>query len=268
MGNISKSRNFNTKSFSIYGARRIRRNMLCGNGFTLIELLIVIAIIAILASMLLPALNNAREFAKRSVCANQLKSVGLVLLSYAQDYNDMMPPYATASSGSNWDRQIEDYLNDTQNYTDWKTRSYKTVFRCPCTRLEGGVSAVYNSYAVTLSGDGITSAFIPVWKADGSHLNSSARLTSWKQPSSLILTYEGLLNPASNKPTVATPDWLPLSNVDYRMKIDPRHSRTANFLFADFHCEPVNEGSIAMDITSHMPGSNPLYRFNRGVLNY
>ena len=59
--------------------------------FTLIELLIVIAVIAILAGLLLPALNSARGKARSILCAGNLKSIGQLFIMYV-DENDDWPP--------------------------------------------------------------------------------------------------------------------------------------------------------------------------------
>ncbi len=65
-------------------------------GFTLIELLVVIAIIAILAAILFPVFARAREQARKSSCASNLKQLGLAVIQYTQDYDEKFP------IGQNW----------------------------------------------------------------------------------------------------------------------------------------------------------------------
>ncbi len=68
-------------------------------GFTLIELLIVIAVIAILAALLLPAIERARAQARRAQCLSHLKQVGLAFLSFSHDHNNQFPMKVSTNLG-------------------------------------------------------------------------------------------------------------------------------------------------------------------------
>ena len=80
-------------------------------GFTLVELLVVIAIIAILVALLLPAVNAAREAARRTQCVNNLKQQGLAIINY-ETTKRVLPPGTYLGEGSAWSAYILPYLEE------------------------------------------------------------------------------------------------------------------------------------------------------------
>jgi prepilin-type N-terminal cleavage/methylation domain-containing protein/prepilin-type processing-associated H-X9-DG protein len=132
------------------------------SGFTLTELLVVIAIIAILASILFPVFAHAREKARQTSCASNLKQLSLAFICYADDYDETMPPSFNAANY--WFEVLQPYvrntqifacpsaggrLPDTQCYTATDPtiaagRSYATTY--PALNKAGAISYTYGSF--------------------------------------------------------------------------------------------------------------------------
>lgn len=194
-------------------SQRVRSSPRARPGFTLIELLVVVAIIAILAGMLLPALASAQSRARATACLSRLHQLGIGCALYASDNRDGLPQ--SAHQGASWIGRLAVY-------------GLTNIYRCPL-----------DTNRVRLTSFAINDFLTP--NPFGARELDFSRITAIPAPSETIHLAEarGDFEGTDHFHFAEIPGgWMTSDQFGMQVDLD-RHRRSANYLFADSHVQAL-----------------------------
>ncbi len=222
-------------------------------GFTLIELLVVIAIIAILASILFPVFSRARENARRSSCASNLKQIGIGILQYAQDYDERMVLVGSVSGPlcGPWHVRIQPYVKSYQIFK-CPSNTDQSVFACSDTDGDGNsdVSNDYVGNGTYTQIQGGNNAFNYERPMDQQAFNDATNTVKPTALSSIVTPSESIMvaeyKGGGNAPGITNANSAGMFDLT-------SHLATTNLLFCDGHVKAMKPTATAAN------GSNMWY---------
>lgn len=191
--------------------------------FTLIELLIVIAIIAMLAAMLMPALQSAKNQSRAIACLNNLKQTGVCLTLYATDFNGWLPTTYSDVTGKTW--------SDTL-YTQGYLQNAKNILVCPSVspwKFAGSFASTYGIWAYDYGWR------IRLW-GNFSHPGNLPYTSGG--PSRHIVAADSIAATGVSYQTYHIYGWISTQRF-----FDLRHNGKCNAFFADGHAEGLREST-------------------------
>ena len=199
--------------------------------FTLVEVLVVVAVIAILAGLLFPALNKAKQTALSSQCLNNQRQIGFAAAMYANDYDDYIPHWNGSSTTQNWVKQLMPYIQMKTPFSLWIR--------------PGSPEAHYNTGGQTIGINGKP------------FFNTPVRMQTIKNPSLLIYSGDGTgislkyQNPVNgNSYLYMAPSLYPFNGQSFRA----RHSNSVNLLQCDGHVAACDQMTFLKWIAGYNSG--------------
>lgn len=231
------------------GIRSGKRKSSCKHSgslaFTLIELLVVIAIIAILAAILFPVFAQARAKARQTACLSNMKQIGIGLMAYCQDYDEVYPvnncsygintDYTTTQIG--WFQELQPYLKNVG------------VYYCPDSKFPDSTAKIKGPGGTAAGSIVVPTRTIGANEYVVSSVNGAAGCVSWKgniamsqmrKPADLPIIADCLFPTFSDAARIINASYSGTTWYNYTAALDPaqaRHNGGSTIVFGDGHAK-------------------------------